>query len=990
MSQIQAGGVFLMKCLGSSHLVRRLLGSSCLVAALAFSGSAVAQTDQPANSVNQTSQVQQGEQQPDQPARTPDEAANQGAITVTGSRIQKTGYGQPTPVTVQTSEVLLASSPVSLAEGLNRLPQFLGSRTRTFCCEVGSQGNFLNLRGLGLNRTLVLLDSRRVVPTRETGDVDVNLLPELLIQRVDVVTGGASAAYGSDAVSGVVNYIIDNKFVGVKANFQSGISTYGDDASIKAAVAVGAAFAGNRGHIVLSVEHLNQQGITSLMARPTSNRGAFLGGNGTAAAPFISLGGVMQGTAAYGGVIIGPSLLPIPGAGAPLAGTQFLPGGATAPFVFGTPVTGSPGFFLGGDGILNNLADPAEALRTDHVYSRLSYDLTDNLTAWVRVNAGRSRTHGDVLADNRQTTVAYTIFRENPFLPASVGAAMDQAGVTSFRLARFNRDFGPIRLNYVNKTYDVAGGLNGTIGDKWKWEASVSHGETVLHARVENVGNLSHEYAQADAVRDSAGNIVCRVTVTNPGLYPGCVPINLFGEGSPSAAAKDYALGTSTQYVKNTLDVADLEVQGELFRLPAGAVSVAFGGEYRRRTLREVSNGVALNQIQATGIRGFPTALCPTVVTCRFGGWNQGNFGEANARDNVKEGFVETIVPLLKDTPFFHALDLNGAFRYTDYKNSGGVSTWKLGVSWSPIADLRLRGTRSRDIRAPNLFELFAGPVNAFQPGLTDPFTKQTNIIAITRTQGNPGLQPEKADTWTIGGVYTPSWLPGFSGSVDYYDINIKGALSATTSQATLDACFRGDQGACGRITRDTNQTIQQIVLLQINLNSRRVRGIDFDFSYNTGLLGGRIGARALVNHAISFVDNVGGIVTQQAGFYNTANQLTVPKWRGNFNVTYEKGPFSLFVQERYIGSYTQLPPIPGQIFAQPKIGSVFYTDLTVRAKLQGLGAGWEIYGTVNDLFNRKPPFIGNRFAAGLGFPTAPGLYDLDNRYFTVGMRVAF
>jgi iron complex outermembrane receptor protein len=981
-----------MTCFGSSHLVRRLLASSALAAAtFILPGTAHAQSDQPANTVNQASQMQQAEQQPDQPPQTADEAANNGNIVVTGSRIQKTGYSQPTPVTVQTSEVLLSSSPVSLAEGLNKLPQFLGSRTRTFCCEVGSQGNFLNLRGLGLNRTLVLLDSRRVVPTRETGDVDVNLLPELLIQRIDVVTGGASAAYGSDAVSGVVNYIIDNRFVGVRGTVQSGISTYGDDATFKAGVAAGFRFAEDRGHLVVSLEHLNQEGITSLTARPTSNRGAFLGGNGTAAAPFITLGGVIQGTASYGGVIIGPSLLPIPGAGAPLAGLQFLPGGATAPFVFGTPVTGSPGFFLGGDGILNNLADPAEALRTDHVYARLSYDVAPNVTAWIRVNAGRSRTHGDVLADNRQTTVAYTIFRENPFLPASVAAAMDTAGVTSFRLARFNRDFGPIRLDYTNKTYDVAAGLNGTIGASWKWDASYSHGKTTLHAQVQNVGNLSHEYAQADAVRDPAtGQIVCRVALTNPGLYPGCVPINLFGEGSPSAAAKAYALGTSTQFVRNTLDVVTGEVQGDLVQLPAGAVSVAFGGEYRRRSLREISNAVALNQIQATGIRGFPTALCPTVATCRFGGFNQGNFGEANASDDVKEGFIETVVPLLKDTPFFHALDLNGAFRYTDYKNSGGVETWKVGLSWSPIADLRLRGTRSRDIRAPNLFELFAGPVNAFQPGLTDPFTKTTNIIAITRTQGNPALKPEKADTWTLGGVYTPSWLPGFSGSVDYYDIDIKGALSATTSQATLDACFQGDQGACGRITRDANQTIQQIVLLQINLNSRRVKGIDFDFSYNRPLFGGTVGLRALVNHAISYVDNVGGVRTQQAGFYNTANQLTVPHWRGNFNVTYEKGPLSLFVQERYIGSYIQLPPIAGQIFAQPKIGSVLYTDLTVKAKLKGLGAGWELFATVNDLFNRKPPFIGNRFAAGLGFPTAPGLYDLDNRYFTAGVRVAF
>jgi iron complex outermembrane receptor protein len=970
--------------LGSTRNMWRFLAGSCLAGMLALPGASLAA------SVLPEAEAQAVEPQAGPLAETSDAA--DGDIVVTGSRIQKTGYDQPTPVTVQTTEALLNSAPTNIADALNRLPQFQGSRTRTFCCEVGSVGNFLNLRGLGTARTLILLDSRRVVATRESGDVDVNLLPEILIQRVDVVTGGASAAYGSDAVSGVVNYIIDNKLEGVRLNGQMGVSTYGDDATVKLAGAFGSSFADDRGHMVFSVEHFSQDGIESLDDRPQSRRGAFLGGNGTAAAPFFTLAGVRQNTATYGGVIIGPSLLPVAGPGAPLAGLSFLPGGGTTPFVFGTPIPGNaPSFTVGGSGILNNLADPAQDLKTDRLYGRISFDLLDNLTVWTRLNAGRSRTQGDILADNRQTTVAYTIFRNNAFLPAPIAALMDQNGVGSFRLARFNRDFGPIRLDYTNKTFDVALGLDGRIGSNWTWGASYSHGETVQNSRVENVGDLSRIYAQADAVRDPAGNIVCNVALTNPGMYPGCVPVNLFGEGAPSAAAKAYSLGTSTQRVKNTQDLMSAEVQGELFNLPAGSVAVAFGGEYRERSLNEVSNSIALGQIQATGIRGFPTALCPTLATCRFGGWNQGNFGEADASDNVKEGFVEAIVPVLKDMPFFHALDLNGAYRYTDYKNSGGVSTWKVGVSWSPFEDLRLRGTRSRDIRAPNLFELFAGPVNAFQPGLTDPFTGGTNIIAITRTQGNPDLQPERADTYTVGGVYTPSWLPGLSGSVDFYDINIKGALSSTSSQGTLNACFQNDQAACARISRDANQTIQQIVLLQINLNNRRVRGIDFDVSYNRSLGDGRLGVRALVNHAIDYIDTVGGISTQQAGFYNTSNQLTVPKWRGNLSATYETGPYSFFVQERYIGSYTQLPFLPGNVFAEPKIGAVFYTDLTLRVKMQGFwNSDFEFYGTVNNVFNRKPPFIGNRFAAGLGYPTAPALYDLDDRYLSVGVRAGF
>lgn len=954
------------------HMIRTTLLASCALFPVALPTAAFAQT------------APDDEEQAATPADTGD------TITVTGSRIKRDGYDQPTPVTVIATDTLVKSAPTNIADGLNRMPQFLGSRTRTFCCEVSSTGNYLNLRGLGTTRTLILLDGQRVVPTRETGDVDVNLLPEILVQRVDVVTGGASAAYGSDAVSGVVNYVIDNKFTGAKLTLQSGISGYGDDASIKAAGAIGTDFADGRGHMVLSAEHFRQKGIASLADRPQSNRGGFMGGNGSAAAPYTILEGVRQNTVTYGGVIIGSSFLPIADAANPLAGLMFLPDGSTRQFQFGTPIAGSPAFSTGGDGILNNLADPAQDLRTERLYARLSYDVTDSVTAWLRFNGGISQTQGDVLADNRQATVAYTIYRENAFLPDAIGTAMDNAGVTSFRFARFNRDFGPIRLNYKNKTYDVAAGLDGKLGGGWQWAVAVSHGATTLDGRAENDANLARVYAQADAVVDpGSGKIVCRVTLTNPGAFPGCVPINLFGEGAPSQEAKDYVLGVSTQHIRNSQTVVNAELQGDLMPLPGGPLAVAVGAEYRRRSLVEESNEVALNQIQATGIRGFPTALCPTVALCRYGGWQQGNFGTADASDDVKEAFVEVSAPLLKDSAV-GSLELNGAYRYTDYKYSGGVSTWKIGAVYSPIPDLRLRVTRSRDIRAPNLFELFAGPVNAFQPGLTDPLTGQTNVIAVTRTQGNAALQPEKADTFTAGAVIAPRFLPGLALAVDYYDIDIGGALSQTTSQGTLDACAQGDTDACSRIQRDGSNVIQQITLLQVNLNSRRVKGIDFDLSYRGGLGGGTVTLRALATRTLTYTDTVGGLTIKQAGFYNTANQLTVPKWRGTLSVNYEAGPFALYVQERIIGGYEQMPPLPTLVYAEPHVDPVFYTDITLTAKVGGENSHFELYGTVNNLFDKKPPFIPNRFAAGLGYPTAPGLYDLDDRYFTVGARVSF
>lgn len=914
-------------------------------------------------------------------------------IVVTGSRIRSNGYDQPTPVSLFTTQALNKAVPTTLADGLVQLPQFNGSTSRTFCCAVGALGNFLNLRGLGPLRTLVLLDSRRIVATSEAGRVDINLLPELLVQQVEIVTGGASAVYGSDAVSGVVNFVVDKKFEGVKAIASTGVSTYGDDAFYKLGVAGGISFAGGKGHIVASLEHFNQDGIPSLNARPTSSLGGFLGGNGSATAPFTNLVGINQITATEGGVIVNAAGAPVRTAGAPLAGQRFLPGGATTPFVLGVPVVGSPAFTVGGDGFRNNAMQPAGSLRTDKGFLYVSYDLSENVTGYIRGNAAESQNRMRILSDNRSAAASYTIFRSNAFLPTDIAAQMDAAGTTSFRLGRFNRDFGTINLDYKNKTYDVGLGFNGSFGNGFTWNASYGHGETTLNAEVQNVADLGKSYAAVDAVVNPAtGQIVCNVTLTNPGSFAGCQPLNPFGVGAPSAAAKAFILGTSTQYVQNTQNVFDAGLQGNIAQLPGGELRFAVGAEYRTRSLLEKSNPTALGQIQATGVRGMPGAFCPTPTTCRFGGWNQGNFGEAKADDNVKEAYVEVLAPLFRDSKLGNFLEINAAYRYTDYENSGPVSTWKLGLIYEPVADLRLRVTRSRDIRAPNLFELFAGPVNAFTPGLTDPVTGLTNVIAITRTQGNPGLEPEVANTWTAGLVYAPTWAAGFSGSIDYYNIDLAGALAATTAQGTIDSCQAGVAAKCALITRDpVTKTISQIVLQQVNLSGRQTSGIDFDLSYVNTLGGGKLAVRLVATRLIDYTDTIGGIAVQSAGFYNANGDIGValPKWRGNLTASYDLGQFNYFIQQRYIGGYLQLPFIPGQVFADPSVSAVWYTDATITATINTGTSKLQIFGTVTNLFNQQAPFLPNRFAANLGYPTVPNMYDF-GRNFSVGVRMGF
>ena len=919
------------------------------------------------------------------------EAKSQETIVVTGTRIKANGYDRPTAVSVVSAEALQAAAPMTLTDGIVQLPQNIGSTSRTFCCAVGSLGNFLNLRGLGPTRTLILLDGQRVAPTRESGEVDVNLLPEALVQRVDIVTGGASAAYGSDAVSGVVNYITAKKVRGINANVQYGASKYNDDASIKWGISGGTDFAEEKGHFVASFEHFKVDGIENLTDRPDPRRFGFLAGNGTSAAPFKTIENVRSILGTEGGLIIANTFIPVPNATNPLAGTMFLGNGQTRQFVFVTAIPGSPSATVGGDGIIYNKMQPAGLLETDKFYSRLTYDFNENLSGFVRVIATKSHNHMRILSDNRSATTAYTIFRDNAYLPTSIATAMDTAGITSFRLARFNTDFGTIDMDYEQKSYDIAAGLEGKFNEKTSWSLSYTHGTTELNGEVQNVADLSRVYTVADAVLNPANNqIVCRVELTNPGLYPGCKPMNLFGSGAPSAESLDYVLGTSTQYVENTQDVIAADLSGDLFNLPAGTVKYAVGAEYRYRTLLETSNPIALAQIQATGVRGMPTALCPTVALCRFGGWHQGNFGEANAHDDVTEGYVEIQAPLLADAPMAKALDFNAAYRLTDYENSGTVGTWKLGLVYEPFKDLKFRATKSRDIRAPNLFELFAGPVNAFTPGLTDPVTNTTNITAITRTQGNPNLVPEEATTVSYGLVYKPSWLKGFTGSIDYYSIELDGALAATTAQGTIDGCFRGIAAQCALITRDGSNNIQQIILQQINLNGRDVKGVDYDFTYSHDLFGGKMLWRLLATNMIDYIDRIGTTRTQSAGWFNAANNTALPKWRGNLSATYTKGNYSVFLQERYIGNYDQMPFVPGNIFAEPTIEAVKYFDLTLKYNGKLGGSDYELYATANNFTNKRPPFVANRFVPGLAFPTIPNIYDLDNGYYSIGMKVKF
>ncbi len=684
----------------------------------------------------------------DVPASVTDE------VVVTGSRIVANGYQAPTPVTVVSTTELLKKAPESLAAGLTRLPQFVGTAgTNVTSSQAGtpSAGNYLDLRRLGSIETLLLLDGQRLPPTSFNGTTDANIIPQALIQRVDVVTGGASAAYGSDAVAGVVNFVLDTRFEGVKANGQLGISSRGDNPQEKASIAVGKFFFDDKLHIEASFDYFYQPGITDNGRRPYG--GNYEGGwvnvganparpcaAGTCAAnPLTPMFDVRLANGTYGTLInSGRTAAQAESRSGTtafsLAGYTFEPtlvgGPVSANGVhladLGTP-TGTPNFNVGGkDTAVTFGATLTSLVRTKQAFSRADYDFGGGITGFLQGSYSE--------ADNRYVTVgagtqfqSFQIFADNAFpLPQYVRDAMQREGGAAFVGSRVEADQHPKEVLTKNKAFTILGGLKGTVFNDIRWNVNFSHGDSKLTTR--HYGNFYQPrwFAALDAVDEGQfrtgtpnGNVVCRTSLTNPGLFPGCVPWNPFGNGSPSAQSYSYFQDEPSRYSVDQRQTAfAASFSGSLFDLPAGPVSFALGGEYRKQRLKQVSNVDPSQPIPLYGARllesgttnpanlngvaeGLRTAAVPFNLL-----WNSTNVGNSFGKQNIKEGYGEIAVPILADTPFFHRLDLNGAARYVDYSVSGGIWAWKIGGSWSPVQELRFRGTWSQDIRAPTLYEL--------------------------------------------------------------------------------------------------------------------------------------------------------------------------------------------------------------------------------------------------------------------------------------------
>lgn len=914
-------------------------------------------------------------------------------IVVTGSRVATNGNASPTPLTIVTTEALLRQTPSNIADALNKLPQFQPSRSGQAGASSASSNNTantLNLRNIGAQRNLVLFNGLRVPPTTSAGEVDINVLPQLLIQRVDVVTGGTSAIYGSDAVTGVINFVVDKKFDGVKLDASAGLSSRGDNRQWKGGFAAGSFFGSDqRAHAEFSYEYFNSKGIKSIFDRPAGRDIWTATGSGSAANPFALTKNGRAAIYTNGGLI---TVAP-PGSG--LAGMNFVSNGVLAPFVRGT-ATGSNGLQSGGDGLYFNV-DLYAPLETHQAYGRFDYDVSDRLSAYVDVSFSQSRgsnaflpfgTNGLPGANGLSGAV---ILKGNAFLPASIDAALP-AG-TSFVLSKYEAaNDGIPGAGNDNRTQNwiATGGLEGKIFNNFSWNAGVRYGRTSQTVVNTNNINAARLAAAIDVVTNPATGLpVCQVLLTaSASLYPGCEPINLFGPTSVTRSAADYVTDDTRQTLINQQTSYTLGISGDAFSNWAGPVRVALSAEYRDVRAMNISATNPLTRANCTGLRANCLASTPA-----YFGYTQGAF---NAKQNVKEGAVEVLVPLLADIPFVQSLELNGAARYTDYSTSGDVWTWKLGLSWALSDELRLRATRSRDIRAPNLYDLYR-PGGASLFGFTDLHTNTTRTVS-SQTQSNPDLVPEIGKTVTFGAVYKPEWLSGFSISLDYYSIKLSKAIVsvAGTSTAVQRLCedSNGASPYCALYIRpgpfsDRSPANTATAVLSQSLNVAKIftKGVDLEANYTFDAdrllpsASGQFDLRLLGSYQPK-------LLTTTTATQNTAGVNGVSKVRLNLTVGYNTDSWGVTINERWKSKQKAFAaPIVSLI---PDADASAYTDVTFEVRPKISNQVLTFFLTVQNVFDKNPPIFGTVAGApGLVSPYAAG-YDLVGRYFTTGLRTKF
>lgn len=906
---------------------------------------------------------------PDQPQTTlPNAGETAGApeeeIVVTGSRIGRTNLTSTSPVTTLSRDDIVLDTALNIENVLTELPQFTGSVGAVSNGNDARGAATLDLRGLGQNRTLVLLNGTRAVPFGFRNSVDVSAIPAPLIERVEVLTGGASAVYGADAVAGVVNFILRRDFQGAEAAAIANISELGDAASYGANLTVGTNFGGGRGNVSAYAGWSKREAVFKAdrdFASPERSDAGIAttrpaGGTFTRSdnAAVFNFGGVLQPRFAFSDA-----------------------GGLTS--------VAQTSEFSGGE----SLIQPQERL-TGALFAHL--EASDAIELYGRAMVSEIKTR-DFLTPPI-ALVSYLVQRDNPFItpelaPVLAGAFNltrgGAAGGNEAFLASVSRSFPELGVrSYDTERLSYQGqiGVRGAVTPSINWDAYVQYGKTEEDTAVLGEGIVARLRQAANVTRDASGNPVC---VDPSG---GCVPVNLFGPGSISPEAAAFISEDLNQGRDRDQLVAAIALTGDtgdFFRLPAGAIDFALGAEYREETGRvffdpELQTGQTFNQ------------------------GSRPNFGGGY---DVKEAFAEIRVPILAERLFFERLDVEAAYRISDYSTAGTVDAYKLGANWALNRSIRLRGAYQTVVRAPNIGELFGAPGSiALGPFANDPcqnpavsgasveVCQATGAPAAPYTQdltgalfifgGNADLQPEEGRTWTAGAVLTPEFLPGFSLTADYYDIRIDNAIGAVLPQATLNTCYVITQDAanpfCARITRGPDGQIDAVDSSDVNVALLRVEGVDIGARYGFDAGSGRVNLEYAGDVVISQSQKNGAAAAtiECAGRFGATCGLefrrALPKYRHRAAIGW-RGLDGVGLR----GTWRMLGPVKDDsptVFQVERIGAQHYFDL---AASFDSGENFTFVAGVENLFDNKPPIVGTQQADANTFPAS---YDVIGRRF--------
>jgi iron complex outermembrane receptor protein len=936
-------------------------------------------------------------------------------VVVTGSRVITDVANSPTPLTVVSTQQLLATTPSNLADGLAKLPVFQGnSSERNSSSGAGnSSGDFLDLRNFGQQRTLVLMDGMRLPSSNQAGSVDISTLPQELFSRVDVVTGGGSAVYGSDAITGVVNLVLDKNYTGMKYEANAGISMYADGARYKLNLAAGTDILGGRGHIEGAVGYTNNDGVLG-NTRPSGmeHLGSYNSGT-TAASPIINIANSGQTVSTASGKITCSACT--------VSGDEFVTPGVPGPIAYGFIPPGQTA-------LASNCIDCARVdttslysdTRNATFFGRMSYNLDNDISVFTQMSLAQANTFGYFFpsqSEPSRQTVNY--FKNNAFLPAATQAALGNNSATDPNFATDGSNIFQVSEWYdaPNRTRQTSNdtrnwiwssGINGTAFGGFDWEAHYTHGETRASTTgIRNGNNQYHDAAQDAVVDPATGAVACyndtaAAIALYGNIYPGCVPINEFGNNVTTDAQYNY-WSRSTEFAEtNTMDDIAGDISGNVFDLPAGPIRAAFAGEMRWLQYRINSDASPTALVNCYGLRLCGNAAGTGPVnqsTVSQALWDNNTVPSVYASENVWEFSGEVGIPILKDLPFVQNLDADVAGRYTNYSISGAVQTWKIGLDYHVNDSVRFRATTSVDIRAPTLNDLYSPQTSNSGPYL-DPLTNFNPGGIQTVAQGNPNLVPEVSRTYTGGVVLTPSFIPGLTASIDYYQIKVKNAIGTVTGTNTSisNLCVTtlpvGSSPFCSLYVRPfpyTNTTPANYpsVILSESLNAAYsvTEGEDHEVDYGFDTadvyseLSGLVNLRALLNVA----PVLNAIQFPGAPVSHTTN----PKTHATLLADYTLGNWSVNAEWHYFGDLYKNPVYgTGQTFyAVNRVRSFKTTDFTLTKKIHfDNDTAASVYFNVQNAFNDIPPdTIGS--PSNPGGVAVPSGEDVMGRFFTIGIR---